>query len=116
MTPLANVVEVRRDAVVVGGEPGAHPAEPGDHLVEDQQRAVLVAQPAGLGEVAVDRREDAGGALHRLGDHGGEAVGVLGHQHRQRLDVVARHLHHVGEQLAVARPCSAASPWALVPP
>ncbi len=43
--------EVGHHPVVLGGEPRAEPAEAGDHLVEDQQRAVAVAQAAEVGEV-----------------------------------------------------------------
>ena len=35
--------EVRRDTVVLCSEPRSEPAEPGDHLIEDQKGAVLVA-------------------------------------------------------------------------
>ena len=87
--------QVGDDAVAVGGEPVPEATEPGDHLVEDQQRAMVVAQPPELGEVAVGGWVDAAGALHRLGDHGGDLAGPVGHQHGEGLGVVARHLHDV---------------------
>ena len=65
---------------------------------------MVVAQPAQLGEVAVGGREHAAGALHRLGDHGGDLVAALGHQHGQRLGVVARHLDDVGHERPPALP------------
>ena len=66
------------------GEPGAGAADAGLHLVEPQQRAVLVGDLAGGREVAVGRDDDAGLALDRLehdggglvGDRGGQRVGV----------------------------------------
>ena len=94
--------QVGRDAVAVGGEPRAEPSEAGDHLVEDQQRAVLVAQPADVGEVSLRRREHAAGTLHRFGEHGRDLVTTFGHQHRQRLDVVARYLQHVADEWSPA--------------
>ena len=72
--------QVGPHAVVLRGEPRAEAAEAGDDLVEDQVRAVLVAQPAELLQVLIGRREDAAGALHRLGQHRGDRVAVLGHQ------------------------------------
>ena len=49
--------QVGRDAVVVGGEPAAGAAEAGDDLVEDEVRAVLVAQLAQRLQVAVRWRD-----------------------------------------------------------
>ncbi len=54
----------RRDGVV--GEPRAGAAHAGLHLVEPEQRAVLVGDRAGGGEVALGRDDDAGLALDRL--------------------------------------------------
>ena len=60
--------QVRRDAVARGGEPLADAPEAGDDLVGDQRDAVLVAQRAQPGPVAVGRHEAAAGVLDRLGD------------------------------------------------
>ena len=55
----------------------AEPAEAGDDLVEDQQDAVLRRDLAQLLEVALGRRQAAGGAGHRLDDDGGDGGGVV---------------------------------------
>ena len=47
---------VGRDVVVLVTEPRAGAADAGLHLVEDQDRAGVVAQPAQAGEVARRRR------------------------------------------------------------
>ena len=69
--------DVRHDAPVLGGEhrPGA--AEAGDHLVEDQQDPVAVADPADRRPVERVRRVDAGGGRDRLADHGGDGLRAL---------------------------------------
>ena len=68
---------VGNDAVALGGEGGAEAAEAGDDLVEDQQDAVLVADLAQALEIALRRRQNAGGAGHGLDDHGGDGGGVV---------------------------------------
>ena len=68
---------VRDDAVALGGEGGAEAAEAGDDLVEDEQDAVLVADLAQALEIALRRRQNAGGAGHGLDDHGGDGGGVV---------------------------------------
>jgi hypothetical protein len=52
-------------------------AEAGDDLVEDQQDAVLGADLAQALQVALGRRQHAGGAGHRLDDDGGDGRGVV---------------------------------------
>ena len=44
--PLADAEDVGPHAGLLGGEPGAEPAEAGDDLVEDQQHSGLVAERA----------------------------------------------------------------------
>ena len=87
---------------VWGPEPLAGAAEAADHLVEDEQGAVLVAQPADSGKVTLWRREHAARSLHRLGDHRGHPLAVLGEGGGHRLDVVVGDLHEVGDQVAPA--------------
>ena len=82
------------DAVALGGEGVAEPAEAGDDLVEDQQDAVLVADLAQALEIALGRRQHAGRARHRLDDDGGDRRGVV-----QRDDA----LEIVGEMRAIVR-------------
>ena len=55
-------------------EPPAGAAEPGLHLVDDEQRLALVAQPAHAVEVLGRRGLHAALALHRLEQHGRDAV------------------------------------------
>ena len=62
------------------GEPGADPADAALHLVEVEQRAVLVAGLAGGLEEAGRRDDDPGLAHDRLEDDGGGAVGHGGAQ------------------------------------
>ena len=66
--------EIGLDAVVLRAEPLAEPAEAGDHLVGDQQDAVLVADALDLRPVGVRRDDHAAGALHRLADEGRDVV------------------------------------------
>ena len=77
VTPLAKVIMSGIDAVALGGEGIAEPAEAGDDLVEDQQDAVLVADRAQPLQIALGRRQHAGRARHRLDDHGGDGRGVV---------------------------------------
>ena len=71
---------------IVGRKVRAEAPEAGDHLVEDQQDVVLVADLAEPTQVALGRHEDAGGARHGLHDHCGNGGGVV--QRRQPLQVV----------------------------
>ena len=75
--PLANVIMSGDDAVALGGEGMAEPAEAGDDFVEDQQDAVLVADRAQALQIALGRRQHAGRARHRLDDHGGDGRGIV---------------------------------------
>ncbi len=86
---------------VLEREPLAGPAQAALDLVADQQAAVLVAQPLGLGQVPVGDHL-AALALHRLDDERGR---LLGRQRLlQRRQVVERHLgrarRHRAEPLA----------------
>ena len=90
--------EIRRDPVVMGREPSAEATEPGDHLIEDEVGAVLVAQLAQALQVPILCGVDAAGTLDRLGDDRGHLVAPVRHQGRQRLDVVGRHLHDLVDE------------------
>src|SRR5262249_58244623 len=57
-----------RDVPDLTAEPPAGPAEPGDHLVEDQQDVIAVAELAQATQVAVRGRHEAAETGHRL-DH-----------------------------------------------
>ena len=69
--------DVGRRAPVVEAEHAARPAEPGDHLVDDQEDAVAGADVAQRREVAVVGHLDRLPERDRLGDHGGHGVGPL---------------------------------------
>ncbi len=66
----------------------AESSEAGDDLVEDQQGAVLVAQPAQAREVLGGRGVHAAGADDRLGDDRGDLVPPVGEQRPGRVQVV----------------------------
>src|SRR5450631_1897480 len=68
--PLGRRDEIGRDAEIVGGEWCAKPAEPSNHLIENQQDAVLVAERTQALEIALRRDQHAGRAGDRLHDHG----------------------------------------------
>ena len=84
---LAERAQVRLDVVDELGT-ALMPAEPGDHLVQDEQRAVLVAQAAQAVEVA------RGGRLDRLGlqDHRGDLARMGVEQAGQVRQVVVGEL------------------------
>ena len=55
----------------------AQAAEAGDDLVDDEQDVVLLQDRLHALEVARRRDDHAAGALHRLGDEGGDGVGAF---------------------------------------
>ena len=75
--PLRDREDVGDDVPVVAGEPLAGAAEPGHHLVEDQQDPVPVAGLADRLQVAVGRDDDPVRADDRLEDDGGDRVRAL---------------------------------------
>ena len=78
--------EVRHDVEILGRRARAQAAEGGDHLVEDQQDAVLLGDRAQALQVAHRRRVDADRAGDRLDDHRGDGRGVVQrHQPLQRV-------------------------------
>ncbi len=91
--------DVGLQLVEPGGEPRAGAAEPGDHLVGDEEYVVLGENGLDLLEIALGRQEDAAGPHDRLGDEGGDGVGALSLDHL--LEVAD---HAVGESdLVLAR-------------
>ena len=60
--------DVRFDPVVLAGEPGPGATEPGDHLVDDQQDAIAVADLADAPEIRLRRGLHAVRLHDRLGD------------------------------------------------
>ena len=75
--PLGDRLDVGRNAFLLPGMRRAGAAHAAHHLVEDQQRAVPVADLAHGAEIAFRRRHASGGrADHRLGDEGRDRVGA----------------------------------------
>ena len=107
---------VRRDPEVVRREPGAEAPEPGDHLVEDEQRAVPVAQRAHLGEVAVARWPHAAGALHRLGEHSGDLARRVSDISTESASMSSPGTWITSGTSGPQPSRLGAMPWALVPP
>ena len=86
--------QVRRDAEIICRERRPEAAEAGDHLVEDQEDAVLGAELAQPLQIALRRRQHRGRTRHRLDDDGGDRIGAM--QRHHPLDIV-------GEFSAVVR-------------
>src|SRR5438094_984523 len=70
--PLADGHDVGDHALVLGPPHRARAAEAGDHLVGDEQRAVLAGDGLDRGQEAGRGDDVAGGALDRLDDDGGD--------------------------------------------
>jgi hypothetical protein len=85
---LAQDDAVRTDAFVLIGEPGAGAAEPGLHLVEDEEHAVRIADPAQAGDEARGRHDDARLPLDRLDQHGS---GLARDRALDRGEIAERH-------------------------
>ena len=73
---LCNRDDVGADRLVLEGEPPAGTAEPGLHLVENEQDATLVTQAPHGGEIAGRRDHDARLALDRLEENGHNRFGI----------------------------------------
>ncbi len=94
------------DHLAEGGQVGGHaeqrlrasPADPeaGHHLVEDQQRAVAVAEIAQPGEETGDGRDQVHVAGDRLDDHGGDLIPRTREERLDRREVVVRREQGVG--------------------
>ena len=92
VTPLAVVMMSGSNAEIVGRERRAEPSEAGDHLVEDQQDAVLGADFAQLLQIALRRDQHAGRAGHRLDDDRRDRRGVM--QRDDALELVGEVARH----------------------
>ena len=86
-----------------GGDAPGTDAEPGLHLVERQQHAVLAREPAHALEVARLGHDDAGVHHHRLHDHAGHPS-LVGVEHGgEHIEVVERNDgHELGHRLGDA--------------
>ena len=74
---LGHGQQVGRHAEVLRGERRAEPPQARDHLVEDEQDAVAVADLAQSLQIALRRDQHAGRARHRLDDHRGNGRCVM---------------------------------------
>jgi hypothetical protein len=84
---FAQTRQIGKDAVpLLGAAPGD--PEASDDLVEDEDRAVVAAEPAQTFEEAGARWYDAHVASHRLDDHTGDFLAALGKQRLERGDIV----------------------------
>ena len=86
VTPLAKVIMSGSTPKTSAAKRRAHAPERGDHLVEDEQDAVLLRDLAQALQVALRRDEHAGRAGHGLDDHRGDGGGVV--QRDQALELV----------------------------
>ena len=77
---LGKVQHVGHHAVKVSAKVAAQPAKAGDHLVKNQQNAVLVANLAQPLDVALRRHIPACAARYWLNDDGGNVAGVMQRQ------------------------------------
>ncbi len=96
--------EVGPDAEVLGTEPAAQPTEPGDHLVEDQERAVGVAQVPQAREIPGTRRIHTARPDHGLCDDRGHPTGPVRHDRCHGIQVVLVHPDDVADTRAEAGP------------
>ncbi len=74
---LGDAHQVRSHAEAVSAEHRAGTTEAGDHLVEHQQDAVLVADFAQALEVALRRHQHTGGTGHGLDEHRSNVRGIM---------------------------------------
>ena len=75
--PLCDRLDIGRDPFLLPGMKRAGAADAAHHFIQDQERAMLVADFAHGTEIAVRRRDRArGGADHRLGDEGRDRIGA----------------------------------------
>ena len=116
VTALANVVSRARRRS--GRRRTTCPRRPNPVITSSKisKRAVVVAQPAQLGEVAVGGREHAAGTLHRLGDHGGD-LARRARPSARRAPRCRRSATCTTSGTSGPQPARfGAMPWALVPP
>ena len=95
--------EIGRDAEILARKRLAQAAEAGNHLVEYQQDAVLVANLAQALQIALRRDQHAARTRHRLDDHRGDVGGIV-----QRDDALLQLVGELGARgRLAARKCAA---------
>ena len=75
--PLGGGDDIWGNAKIVGGEGGAHAAETGDDLIEDQEDTVLVADGAQALQITLWRHQHAGRPGDRFDDAGGDGFRAM---------------------------------------
>ena len=75
--PFGHRHDVGSNVETLAREGRAEAAEPGDHLVEDEQYAVAVADRAQALQIPLRRNQHAGGAGHGLDDDGGDGARAI---------------------------------------
>ena len=85
--------DVRHDPELLEGEVAAEAPEPGLRLVEDDEKAALVAQRLELHEIALRRHDDPGRTLDRLDNNRGRRA--------HRLAVVEAEAHVEARHVAL---------------
>ena len=75
--PLGRGHDIGKDAEAFGGETRTKPPESGDHLIEDQEDAMGVADFPQPFEIAHRRDQRAGRPGHGLDDDGGDGGGTV---------------------------------------
>ena len=88
--------DVGCDPETLGGEGRAQTAKAGDHLVEDEEDAVGVADRPQTFEIALGWDQHPGGPGHRLDDHRGDGRGVV------QTDDVLQGVSELGALLGLA--------------
>jgi hypothetical protein len=110
---LAEGGQVRPDAEQLLGAAPGHP-EAGHHLVEDEERAVAVAQRAQPLEIAGLRRHQAHVAGDRLDEDGGDLAAALGEARLGGGEVVVGR-HQGGAVTAAGTPGDEGTPIVAAP-
>ncbi len=82
---LGNIHDVRGDAEILRAAVSAETTEAGDHLVEDQQDVVGIADFAQALQVTRRRHDYTGRAGHRFDDHCGDVRGVVQFNQAQQI-------------------------------
>ena len=80
--------QIGRDAKPFGRGCLAHPAERGDHFIEDQHDAVHIANIAQPLEIALRRDQHAGRSGHRFNNHRGDGFRAV--QRHQPLKIIGK--------------------------
>ena len=99
---------MRADAESLAAKPVAGAPEAGDHLIRDQQDAVLVADALNFRPIGAGRNDHPARALHRLADKGRNLIDAQFQDHffqltrAQQAELVRRHVAAFGIPVRLA--------------